>query len=90
MKTHTKQLGIFDKESQLIARQDFIRRIGKLLAESEVSWFITDSRSFEWADINLNKKKFLNDVSSLKFKKAFVGVFDRNSKQTEYLSFKLK
>jgi hypothetical protein len=66
-----------------ISKRDFLR----FLVESEVSWVTTDARSFEWDEINLNKPKFINQLDSLRFRKAFVGIFNSSIKQMEYFAF---
>jgi hypothetical protein len=60
------------------------------MGKSEVSWVTTDVRSFEWDEINLNKSKFVNQLDSLKFKKAFIGIFDSSTKRMEYSAFNIR
>jgi hypothetical protein len=67
-----------------ISKGDFLR----FLVESEVvSWVTTDARSFEWDEINLDKPRFINQLGSLRFRKAFVGIFNSSIKQMEYFAF---
>jgi hypothetical protein len=70
-----------------ISKRDFLRFLEDKMGKSEVSWMTTDVRSFEWGEINLNESKFINQLRSLKFNKAFVGVFNPITKRMEYFAF---
>jgi hypothetical protein len=73
-----------------ISKGDFLRFLEDTLKKSEVSWATTDARSFEWDEINLNKSMFVKQLDSLRFKKAFVGIFDSSTKRMEYFAFIVK
>jgi hypothetical protein len=73
-----------------ISKEDFLRFLGDTVKKSEVSWVTTDVRSFEWDEINLNKSMFVKQLDSLRFKKAFVGIFDSSTKRMEYFAFNIK
>ncbi len=75
---------------QKIGKQALLNTLQKLRDEGEISWLITDSRSFEWSEINLKGTDFLKKLASLNFKQASVGVFYPRSKQMKYSSFTLK
>lgn len=59
------------------------------LANGEVSWLITDTKSFEWPEISMNRGAFLRRMDSMKFKEAYVGVYYPQTKQISYSSFML-
>jgi len=86
----TKQVQKQKQELQQMTKQEFLNFVKKTQRRGEISWLTTDKYSFEWHEINSDKKQFLKDLSRLKFKKAHVGVFYRESKDTEYISFKIK
>ncbi len=73
-----------------ISKGEFLRFLEGTLKKSEVSWVTTDARSFEWDEINLDKPMFVRQLDSLKFKKAFVGIFDSNTKRMEYSAFNVR
>lgn len=70
-----------------ISKEDFLHFLEGMLSKSEVSWVTTDVRSFEWDEINLDQPKFVEQLRTLKFRKAFVGIFDSNTKCMEYSAF---
>jgi len=70
-----------------VSKRDFLRFLEDKMGKSEVSWMTTDVRSFEWDEINLNKSMFIKQLDSLRFKKAFVGIFDSSTKRMEYFAF---
>lgn len=72
-----------------IGKKALVSQIKKILDSAEVSWLTTDARSFEWSEINLDKRKFLNELSSLNFKTAHIGIFHPESKKTEYNVFQI-
>jgi hypothetical protein len=59
------------------------------MKKDELSWLTTDARSFEWTEINLDKKKFLDELTTLNFKMAHIGIFYPEDKRTEYELFHL-
>jgi len=86
-----KQNPIFQKnEPKKVSKQDLIGYLRTAQKNGEISWLITDTKSFEWSEINSDKKKFLSEITSLKFKKAHVGIFYSTTKNTEYASFELQ
>ena len=82
---------IFDVPIQEeITKNDFLKKL-KTIIESgvELSWFTTDVKSFEWADINRNIKNFSKELSILEFGKAGIGIFYPATKRTKYASFNI-
>lgn len=73
-----------------ISKGEFLRFLEGTLRKSEVSWVTTDARSFEWDEINLDKSMFVKQLDSLKFKRAFVGIFDSDTKRMAYSAFNVR
>lgn len=73
-----------------ISKGEFLRFLEGTLRKSEVSWVTTDVRSFEWDEINLDKSMFVKQLDSLKFKRAFVGIFDSGTKRMTYSAFNVR
>ena len=71
-------------------KKELVSFLEKVQKKGEISWLITDTHSFDWTEINEGKKKFINEISKMKFRNACVGVFYPENKSTEYTSFKLK
>lgn len=82
---------IFDKpETTNLTKREFLKKL-KIITESggEISWLTTDTKSFEWADINTNVKKFLKELERFKFELVDVGVFYPKRKTTLYTAYKI-
>lgn len=77
------------KKPKVQKKRDFINHVTTVMKKGEISWLATDTRSFEWTEINLDKKKFLNELTSLSFKMAHIGIFYPEDKRTEYELFHL-
>ncbi|WKT58519.1 hypothetical protein QVH35_03805 [Candidatus Nitrosotenuis chungbukensis] len=76
-------------EQTSIAKKEFLKYIKDVQKQSEISWLITDKRSFEWVEINQQKQKFEKELETTNFKTACVGVFNPKDKSTQYSSYKL-
>ena len=74
-----------------ISKTDFLINIKTAIEKGgEISWFSTDSHSFEWAEINTNTKKFLKNLErTLDNKIVDVGMFYPETKETTYNSYKI-
>lgn len=70
-------------------KEEFVEHLMDIQQRNEISWLITDSRSFEWNEINEEKQAFIKELRSTDFSSACIGVFDTESKNTEYSSFKI-
>lgn len=75
-------------EPKQVRKENFLEYLRNVIRKGEISWLITDTKSFEWAEINFDKKKFLEHLSSLRFTRAFVGVFYPENTRMEYASFR--
>lgn len=77
---------------QTISKIDFVNNVKTAIEKGgEISWLSTDSRSFEWAEINANPKKFLKDLErTLVCKMVDIGMFYPKTKETIYNSYKIK
>jgi hypothetical protein len=73
-----------------LTKERFVKFLKRALSDGEVSWITTDKRTYDWADINLNRKAFLKKLSQAHFTRAFVGVFYSKEKRTDYLSFEVQ
>lgn len=73
-----------------IGRKKLIAEMKDLRKEGEISWFITDSKNFEWDSINLAHAAFFKELSTLNFKRAFLGIFYPETKETEYRAFEIR
>jgi hypothetical protein len=78
---------LLGKKPRVLKKHEFINHITSVMKKGEISWLATDTYSFEWAEINLEKKKFVEKLTSLEFKMAHVGVFYSDDKRTEYETF---
>lgn len=72
------------------SKSEFLQFLNDTLKKAEVSWVTTDVRSFEWDEINLDKSRFVKQLDSLRFKKAFVGIFYADTKRMEYSAFEVR
>lgn len=70
-------------------KEEFVSHLKNIQKIKEISWLITNSRSFEWAEINRHKQEFIKELKITSFNSACVGVFDPKSKDTKYSSFKV-
>jgi hypothetical protein len=71
----------------MVDKQTFLRFLKEQMKAYEVSWLVTDARSFEWNEINSNPSAFIKGIKALKFRKAFMGVFNPQTKQMVYYAF---
>ena len=76
-------------EPKEVSRAELVGFVSRALEDGEVSWVTTDSRSFGWEDVNMNRKAFLRSLKHLHFGMVFIGVFYPGEKRTEYSSFKV-
>lgn len=89
--TVSKVKSIFDEPKTIqLTKKEFLKKL-KTLTESggEISWLTTDTKSFEWADINTNVKKFLKELERFKFEVVDVGIFYPKRKKTLYTAYKI-
>jgi hypothetical protein len=77
------------QEPSEIDRTKFMGFLENAMRRAELSWLVTEKRSFDWSEINLDRKKFKKEINELQFKKAYVGIFYSEEKKTEYTSFKI-
>lgn len=86
-----KAESIFDEpESVTINKFDFVNHLKNIVdTGGEISWLTTDTKSFDWAEINSDIKRFLNDLVRFHFKTASVGIFYSKAKKTEYAAYRL-
>ena len=77
---------------QTVSKIDFVNHVKTAIEKGgEISWLSTDSRSFEWAEINTNITEFLKYLEkTLVYKMVDVGIFHPKTKETIYNSYKIK
>jgi|GEM_PF-4456158 len=82
---------IFDEPELIkISKDDFLHNLKSVISSGgEISWLTTDTKSFDWAEINSDTKKFLKDLERFKFETVSVGIFYSKTKKTEYTSYKI-
>lgn len=82
---------IFDAPKlQEITKIDFLKFIKSELSDGgEISWFTTDKTSFEWSEINVNVRKFLQKMQTLEFNTVGIAIFYSKTKKTVHSSFKI-
>lgn len=89
--TVNKVKSIFDEPKTIeLTKKEVLKKL-KTITESggEISWLTTDTKSFEWADINTNVKKFLKELERFKFEVAHIGIFYPKRKKTLYTVYKI-
>lgn len=81
-----------EPQIKTISKSDFVNYLKAIVEKGgEISWLSTESRSFEWSEINENPKKFLKDLEmTLDYKMVDIGIFYPKSKETEYSSYKIE
>jgi len=72
-----------------VKKTAFLKQLEEIQQKDEISWLITNKRSFGWSEINQEKPKFVKELQSTKFETACVGVFNPNTKETKYSSYKI-
>ncbi len=81
-----KTKSIFDEpETIKLTKKKFLKELKTITKRGgEISSFTTNTKSFEWADINTNVKKFFEKLEKFKFELVYVGVFYPKRKKTLY------
>ncbi len=89
--TVEKKKSLFDEPNQTeVTKKEFVKILGQAITSGgELSWLTTATKSFEWADINSDVKKFLKNLERFKFEIADVGVFNPKTKKTKYSAYKI-
>lgn len=86
-------MSIFDKIKpiQLTKEQLVCDMKAKIKQGAEISWFATDTESFDWVVINKDVIRFLDvDFWALEFKTCAIGYFFKDTKQTIYQTFDIE
>lgn len=89
--TISKIKSIFNEPKTIeLTKKEVLKKL-KTITESggEISWLTTDTKSFEWADINTNVKKFLKELERFKFEVVDIGIFYPKRKKTLYTTYKI-
>jgi len=55
----------------------------------EISWFTTETTSYEWSEVNDDIEKFFNDVLLTSFKEVYIGYFNHKTKDTIYEAYEV-
>jgi hypothetical protein len=86
-----KRKSIFDEpELMSISKTEFLNKLKNIVGSGgEISWLTTDTKSFDWAEINADTKRFLRDLKKFKFETVSICVFYPKTKRTEYTSYKI-
>lgn len=79
----------FSIDEEPVSKKEFLKFIDDLTKTQELSWFTTDSKTFEWTEINQNRQAFVKAIRKLHFAKAYLGIFDKRNLETEYKAFKI-
>jgi len=88
--TSNTTMKFINQEPLTVKKKELVSQLKKLPKNTEVSWLITDKRSYGWSEINQQKQKFIKELSSTNFKAACVGTFNTKTKKTKYSSYKVK
>ncbi len=79
----------FSADEKPLSKKELVEFIERLPKTQELSWFTTDAKTFEWAEINQDKSAFVKTVKKLRFARAYVGIFDKRNLKTEYRAFRI-
>ncbi len=79
----------FTVDEEPVSKRGFVKFICDMPEMQELSWFTTDSKSFEWTEINQDKSAFIKAIQKLHFGRAYMGIFNKKSLETEYKAFKI-
>ena len=81
-----------EPEIEAISKTEFVKKLKAIVGNGgEISWLSTEARSFEWAEINTDVKKFLKESEMiLDIRMVDVGISYPESKETEYSSCKIE
>lgn len=79
----------FSADEEPLSKRELVKFIEQLPKTMELSWFTTDAKTFEWAEINQDKFAFVRDIKRLQFSKAYIGIFDKRKLKTEYKVFRI-
>lgn len=86
-----KTESIFDEPNLVkMSKTNFVNNLKTIVDNGgEISWLTTDTKSFDWAAINSDVKKFLNELMKIRFETVSVGIFHPKTKKTEYTSYQI-
>lgn len=79
----------FRADDKPLSKRELVKFIEQLPKTKELSWFTTDARTFEWAEINQDKLAFVGAIKKLQFSRAYMGIFDKRKLETEYKVFRI-